>query len=267
MKLCEPVTSLNEFLRRTEEVRRDWPPSEKPERKGEQQNLWFRGQPSAQWGLSPRLYRDEYRGSQEAEIRQEFQSRALQLMQGRPPARDDKWEWYFLMQHYGAPTRLLDWTDNRLIALYFAVNAQPEPGDAAVWILDPWWLNRRLGKQIDGPMLPGWDEAEPYLWNLEDAFTRSVDVRVEKAAAIDPPHVDRRLAVQKSRFLIFGRVMDLTRTEVVRRSSGRLAKMVIPQARVKPMRTELENCGVTVSSVFPDLEHLCQEIREMWEKF
>jgi hypothetical protein len=267
IKLCAAVASLNQFLERTEEVRRVWPPSKKPERRGEQQNLWFRGQPSARWGLSPRLYTKEYKGSQEAEIRQEFQSRALQLMQGRPPDRDDKWEWYFLMQHYGAPTRLLDWTDNPLIAIYFPVNHQAEPDDAAVWVLDPWWLNRHLKKQIDGPMLPGWEETEPYLWDLEDAFTRDVDVRVEKPAAIDPPHVDRRLAVQKSRFLIFGKVEDLTSTHVARRRGSRLAKIVIPQSRVEPISRELVNCGVTVSATFPDLEHLCEEILDMWKKF
>lgn len=267
IKLRGPATTLNEFLEWTKTLRRDWPPSVSPERQGEEQNLWFRGQPFAQWGLVPKLYRKEYRGSQEAEIRQDFQSRALQLIQGRPPDRDDKWEWYFLMQHYGAPTRLLDWTDNPLIALYFAVHDQPKPEDSAVWVLDPWWLNRKLGKKIDGPMLPGWEEAEPYLWNLEDAFTRNVDVRVEKPAAIDPPHVDRRLAVQRSRFLIFGRVQDLTATETVRQSGSRLAKIVIPQSSVESMSRELENCGVTVSAVFPDLEHLGQEIRAIWKKF
>jgi len=116
-------------------------------------------------------------------------------------------------------------------------------------------------------MLSGWEEAEPYLWDLEYAFTRDVDVRAEKPAVIDPPHVDRRLAVQKSRFLIFGRIKDFTSTTMVRRTGSRLAKIVIPQSSVEPMREELENCGVTVSAVFPDLEHLGQEIRELWKKF
>ncbi|PYT78204.1 MAG: hypothetical protein DMG42_01160 [Acidobacteria bacterium] len=162
---------------------------------------------------------------------------------------------------------MLDWTDNPVIALFFAVSDQPEPGKSAVWVLDPWWLNRQLRKGIDGPMLPGWEEAEPYLWDLEDAFTRDVDVRAQKPAAIDPPHVDRRLAAQKSRFIIFGRIRDLARTEVVRQSDGRLAKMTIAESSVGPIRRELEDCGVTVSAVFPDLEHLGQEIRALWRAF
>jgi len=267
IELKKPVKTLNEFLERIKDLRRGWPSKNKPTRQGEQENLWFRGQPSAKWGLSPKLYRKEYRGAQEAEIRQDLQSRALQLMQGRTPHRDDKWEWYFLMQHYGVPTRLLDWTDNPVIALFFAVSDQPEPGKSAVWVLDPWWLNRQLRKGIDGPMLPGWEEAEPYLWDLEDAFTRDVDVRAQKPAAIDPPHVDRRLAAQKSRFIIFGRIRDLARTEVVRQSDGRLAKMTIAESSVGPIRRELEDCGVTVSAVFPDLEHLGQEIRALWRAF
>jgi hypothetical protein len=61
-----------------------------------------------------------------------------------PP--QDPWDWYFLMQHSGAPTRRLDWTEGSLIALYFAVRDAARDNDAsadaAVWVLDPWWLNK-----------------------------------------------------------------------------------------------------------------------------
>ena len=45
----------------------------------------------------------------------------------------NNWDLYFLMQHYGAPTRLLDWTESALIALYFAVRDNPGYYDSAVY--------------------------------------------------------------------------------------------------------------------------------------
>jgi hypothetical protein len=225
--------------------------------------LWFRGQKDARWGLQPKIWRPEFRAAAEAEIRQEFQSRALQMVQGRLPA--NKWEWYFLMQHYGAPTRLLDWTDSPLIALFFALNEHPGDYDAAVWMLDPWWLNHKMRKGIDGPMEADWEEAQPYLPDVEQAFVRD-DVGPTVPAAIEPPHVDRRLAVQQSRFVIFGKTKDLARTNAAREpaQTRRLAKIVIPSGSVQAIQEELENAGFTMSTLFPDLEHLSKELCDRW---
>jgi hypothetical protein len=83
---------------------------------------WFRGHASADWKLSPKLYRygSPKRGIRviEDEIRQEFIIRAPSLTETGP---QNTWEWHFTMQHSGAPTRLLDWTEGALIAAYFAV--------------------------------------------------------------------------------------------------------------------------------------------------
>ncbi len=98
---------------------------------------WFRGHTDAQWKLAPNLYRVRYpkRGIRiiEDEIRQEFMMRAPGLTDRGPL---NSWEWYFTMQHFGAPTRLLDWTEGVLIALYFAVRDSRGESDAAIWALD-----------------------------------------------------------------------------------------------------------------------------------
>jgi hypothetical protein len=72
---------------------------------------WFRGQANAEWGLVPKFYRTKPIDLRtELEIREEFITHAPALCDIKPA---NEWEWYFLMQHYGAPTRLLDWDGRR----------------------------------------------------------------------------------------------------------------------------------------------------------
>ena len=142
----------------------------------------FCGHADAGWELKPKLYRDGALGVEklfrfEEELRGEFKRRGSQLAEGlKLPAYDDEWGWYSLMQHYGAPTRLLDWSDGALTALYFAVretrrddqvNAPGKsPPDACVWMLDPYRLNLLSfypGDDSFGVALPDWEAAEDYV--------------------------------------------------------------------------------------------------------
>lgn len=256
-----PVKDLAAFLKYCRDLREKWVAHQ--ERPGEEQGLWLRGQRCATWGLTPQLYRREFLDADEAEIRQEFQARAIQLIQGRIP--QTKFDWYFLMRHYRAPTRLLDWTDNPLVALFFAVE-HDDTCDAAVWVLDPWWLNRNLAGRIRGPILPDWEEADRYLRDLKRAFETQSEATAKLPAAIDPPHIDRRVAAQGSRFVIFGRSHDLSRIGSVKKKGSRLAKILISGKHRGAVRSELEMCGVSAPALYLDMDTLCKDISRKWTK-
>src|SRR5271156_2895396 len=140
------VTSIHEYLQTVELCTKEWFTVESS------WGPWFRGQSDSTWALRPSMYRysplKRHIRALEDEIRQEFVVRAPSLGPERP---QNSWEWYFLMQHCGAPTRLLDWTESALIALFFAVkgNAAGNNTDAAVWILEPWRLNKLVAKTAE----------------------------------------------------------------------------------------------------------------------
>lgn len=264
------VSSIEVYLETTRKIRRGWPQEDKPARIGEEERLWFRGQEDWDWGLSPRLHREPYKGADEKEVRLEFQSQGIQLISGRTPT--DKWDWYFLMQHHNVPTRLLDWTENPLVALFFAVyeeQTKDKMRDSAVWVIDPWWLNKKIRLGVRGPILPDYEESDSYLPDLEDAFSGK-QVRRQLPAAIEPPHVDRRVAAQSSRFLVFGITQDLTRSQIVRGVRGRdarLAKIRIPASSRHSLLSKLDDCGVNFSSIYPDLEGLALNILSRWKRY
>lgn len=263
------VTSLTEFITQVVTIRNQWYEEDKEHAKAcDEENegppqLWFRGQVNSSWELRPKLYRTG-KNYDEDEIRTEFKLRGVQLI-GEPRIPKDDREWYFLMQHFGAPTRLLDWTDGALIGLYFAVKSPARYEAAAVWMLDPVWLNRKVLDELDennyvsGILLPHWKEAEAW---FPEPFEQALYVAYP--VAIDPPHVARRVSVQRSRFTIHGRSKSGLDIIARRMAKARLVKFVIPQTAAKNILSDLATCGIVETSVFPDLEGLSRELETKW---
>jgi hypothetical protein len=103
---------------------------------------WFRGQPCDKYPI-PSLFRANY---DEFHLNTTFRNRASALKETPETKRLDKW--LFLMQHYNAPTRLLDWTESILNAVFFALDqynmlceCQKINERPTVWAIHPYKLN------------------------------------------------------------------------------------------------------------------------------
>jgi hypothetical protein len=282
------VTTLGSFLDYVHELREHvW-------RLGDKKELWFRGESQDHQDtlLRPELYRPRKSEAlrpiddlldTESELYEEFQRCADQF---RSEALDRKyWEWdsYFLLQHHGGATRLLDWSDGALTALHFAVrNPQDDDKvtDAFVYILEPDTLNQRL-KALHASMgikekwgqyikekRPGEGLIEE---DWEDAYLPSD--KEERAdfpipgipLVLDFPHITRRVAAQRSRFVTFGTEFEFLSQEFTREEPS-IKRIAVDGSRRRALRRELRDSGVTESVIYPDFDGLGREMKQLWEE-
>src|SRR5512137_2230548 len=102
----------------------------------------FRGERDERWPLYSSLSRyfqnfgvkREAWREQESRILRIFKRKAHQFLD-KPPDPDDDFQWLALMQHHGAPTRLIDFTWSPYVAAFFAL--ERTLGDGVVWAMNP----------------------------------------------------------------------------------------------------------------------------------
>lgn len=224
---------------------------------GENKVLWFRGHHSASWSVLPSLWR-QYGPDDERNFTNRFRARASSRHQSLPNY-DNSAIWLSLMQQYGLPTRLLDWTRSPLIGLYFALEAYiyKEPSrieDAVLWILDPHVLNELEGF---GRFTPSIDAhiCEPM---LRPAFTDREAPESGKVLAAMSSEKDIRMFVQQGCFTIHSDQTPLDRRAC---SDKYLSRICIPEKFVRQMAFEIDVCGFRRGDVFPDLGNLAAELK------
>ena len=217
--------------------------------------LWWRGNASIDWKVHPSLYHKGLSAS-ETNMASRFVNYAPTRHQEVPNLVEGP-AWLFLMQHYGLPTRLLDWSQSPLTALYFAVREQEfENQDGVVWGLLPTYLNKeQVGEK--GILGTGHKFVKPL---FDEVWKGSSNVQGDgRVVAITAQHVDVRQMVQASEFTLHGTsqpINDLQNTDQF------LVSIKIPAAAKRGISQALRLLNITESYLFPDLEHLAKELEK-----
>ena len=222
------------------------------------QPTWFRGQANSEWSLNPSLARH---GSiaNEMPLITRFKQNALPHLESRP---ENEWEWLFVMQHHGLPTRLLDWTESALIGLYFAVTDdfdenETEPG--SLWCMLPVRLNEASNVSMEGDKdIPGFGDDE-HLDQYLPSKVNKVRVRFGPLAAIAVRNT-RRMQVQQGVFSVNHK--DLSPLD----SAGcdtYLWRYIIPSESKEKIKDQLGLLNITKLAIFPDLTTVAHHAREL----
>ncbi len=264
--------------------------------------LWcFRGQENATWDLkssAERARKDNYEikeqprleidlESIEAEFIYELKRRVYHYIP-HPPADCDNLEWLALLQHYGCPTRLLDFTHSFYVAAFFSV--ENATADSAIWAVDQSKIDLSLNAKL------GLDTT---LWSMDlsDVNKRKIGVveghigqekrNQNLVVDVEPVHLSERVSIQQGLFLFplnanSSFMMNLLSTFDVSReqfdqavenpigsdevtyeqiTSASVIKLILPRECHTTTILDLQEMNVTAATLFPGLDGYARSLK------
>jgi hypothetical protein len=252
-----------------------------------EQQWAFRGHSHADWTLEPsierlkKLHEKGFRTDAEEYVRRTFKRRAHKYLDV-VPIDEDELEWLALMRHYGAPTRLLDWTTSPYVAAFFATADAEQEAPSAIWAIDAravkWEAAKILREAgtIEGQETAGVSFSDPRVFN--PVFMGNGTPAI--VAPVQPFRTHERMVSQQGLFLCpnslhFGFELGLKNVLKRERVSEyfddefgqgdvhvpeRLFKLVIsPGARSEILR-ELHRMNITYATLFPGLDGFARSL-------
>lgn len=251
----------------------------------------FRGQSRSDYDLQTSLERCikgdagamRSMGDWEDDLIVEFRRAAHHYLKpGEIPDVDDRLEWLALMQHYGAPTRLLDWTRSPYVASFFAFEGADGP--SAVWAFDTQWCHRaargvaeirHAAAATDDSF--AWPDGR-ITWTMAQCNDLLFGSGSMMIISLEPFRMNERLSIQRGLFLIPCSLdqpfMDLLKTFARDELSQCVRKFILPSDARRLALPDLNRMNINRASLFPGLDGYAGSLRlyptiyeqDVWER-
>jgi hypothetical protein len=216
------------------------------------QGGWFRGVKQGKYECTPSYFRHRNLKNKESNLMARFVRQGARYL--RPSC--NKWEILAFMQHYGVPTKLIDWSTDITTAIYFAlINSVKEDEkleEPHVWVLNPFRLNEAaFGRRV---ILDNMHEVPPYQPSTKEGTEWPYEIPV----AIALNWFDSRIEHQQGVFTYHG-----TREEPIDQVAGDwVRRVVIGQDEISDLVQHLRDAGVSHHRVFQSPDYLGLDIKE-----
>ena len=248
------------------------------------QSFLYRGESRTDYMLIPSLYREKtvngvtsmvyLEDNDERNIIHEFITEAASF--SNSINIEDSFRWVQYAQHFGVPTRLLDWTINPLVALYFACISNQDV-DGKVYVLQSESYKQRISDQLSNELNGRSVEqvANNMIWHEEKGF--------EFPTIIRPFYFDKRMSAQSSCFMMWGdkkepfdimlKEMEKEKPSLVFRTivkgderiivqeiKSALSEFIVPANMKNRLLHELDAINVNQATLFPGLDGIGKSI-------
>jgi len=192
----------------------------------------YRGESSAKYELRPKIGRynvitRDDAADQEVYLLEAFKRRASPHVSLIP---SNDWEWLAVAQHYGLATRLLDWTENLLVAAYFAtVLTRTDHSERIIYALDSGVLH-----ESDETISP---------------------FELDNASIYRPKHITNRISAQSGLFTVHPNPAE-------KFTHDQLERIVISKNAVLDISIALDKYGFNKATMFPGLDGVAFHIND-----
>jgi FRG domain. len=231
------------------------------------ENWGFRGQANAHWVLNNSIERSDFihfHKGIEADFLAEFQRGARNYL-SNDQIPEHLIEWLAMMQHHGAPTRLLDLTKSPYIAAFFAFEQTIIHKDHYVGI---WGVNIEYLKQKALEILS--QEFEEALQESKNLINEKLFEKIfyqnnrNLVFPVEPFRMNRRYSLQQSVFISTG-ISEIPLMKQLQFLEDDLEKSVIkievPTQDKNEVLRDLQKMNLNRASLFPDLDGYAASLR------